>query len=148
MIHLSKTGGFPQLCYSGFPEATVSTLSMHGGFADFPAGERGAQQVPANGGLLSHQGAQKRPFLSLPKWETDWCFAVGNEDFRIGGFLKWGFPQIIHFNRIFHYKPSIFRYHHLWKPPYALCLDGFEEIVATDGNCVFGCCHLRYTLPS
>ena len=52
-----KTGGFPQLCYSGFPEATVSTLSMHGGFADFPAGERGAQQVPANGGLLSHQGA-------------------------------------------------------------------------------------------
>jgi len=22
------------------------------------------------------------------------------------GFLKWGYPQIIHFNRIFHYKPS------------------------------------------
>ena len=24
-----------------------------------------------------------------------------------GGFLKWGYPQIMHFNRIFHYKPSI-----------------------------------------
>ena len=23
-----------------------------------------------------------------------------------GGFLKWGYPQIIHFHRIFHYKPS------------------------------------------
>ena len=27
-----------------------------------------------------------------------------------GGFLKWWYPQIIHFNRVFHYKPSIFRY--------------------------------------
>jgi len=27
-------------------------------------------------------------------------------DSRLGGFLKW-YPQIIHFNRIFHYKPSI-----------------------------------------
>ena len=33
-----------------------------------------------------------------------------------GAFLKWGYPQIIHANRIFHYKPSIFGYHHLWKP--------------------------------
>ena len=24
-----------------------------------------------------------------------------------GGFLKWWYPQIIHFNRVFHYKPSI-----------------------------------------
>ena len=24
-----------------------------------------------------------------------------------GGFLKWWYPQIIHFNRDFHYKPSI-----------------------------------------
>ena len=33
-----------------------------------------------------------------------------------GAFLKWGYPQSIHANRIFHYKPSIFGYHHLWKP--------------------------------
>ena len=24
-----------------------------------------------------------------------------------GGFLKWWYPQIIHFNRVFHYKPSM-----------------------------------------
>ena len=27
---------------------------------------------------------------------------------QIGGFLQWCYPQIIHFNRIFHYQPSIF----------------------------------------
>jgi len=29
-----------------------------------------------------------------------------------------GTPQIIHFNRVFHYKPSIFWYHYFWKHPY------------------------------
>ena len=28
----------------------------------------------------------------------------------IGGFLKWWYPQITHFNRVFHYKPSILGY--------------------------------------
>ena len=32
------------------------------------------------------------------------------------GFLKWGYPQIILFNRIFHYKASILGYPHVWKP--------------------------------
>ena len=27
-------------------------------------------------------------------------------------------PQITHFNRIFHYKPSILGYHYFWKHPY------------------------------
>ena len=32
-------------------------------------------------------------------------------------FLKWGVaPVIIHFTGIFQYKPSIWGYHHLWKP--------------------------------
>ena len=35
-----------------------------------------------------------------------------------GGFLKWGYPQIIHFHGIFHFIPSILGYLHLWKPPY------------------------------
>ena len=34
------------------------------------------------------------------------------------GFLKQGDPQIIHFNGIFPYKPSILGYPHLWKPSY------------------------------
>ena len=33
-----------------------------------------------------------------------------------GGFLKWGYPQIIHLNMIFHYKPTILGYSHLWNP--------------------------------
>ena len=33
---------------------------------------------------------------------------------------KWGwfFPQIIHFNRVFHYKPSILGYPYFWKHPF------------------------------
>ena len=34
-----------------------------------------------------------------------------------GGFLKWGYPQIIHFSGIFPYKPTILGYPHLRKPP-------------------------------
>ena len=30
---------------------------------------------------------------------------------------KWGYPQIIHFNGGFHYKPSILGYPYLWKHP-------------------------------
>ena len=32
-------------------------------------------------------------------------------------FLKWWYPQIIHFNRVFHYKPSILGYPCFWKHP-------------------------------
>ena len=35
-----------------------------------------------------------------------------------GCFLKWWYPQIINFNRVFHYKPSILGYPYFWKPPY------------------------------
>ena len=52
-----------------------------------------------------------------------------------GDFLKWGYPWIIHFNRIVHYKPSIFGYHHLWNPPNGEFpsprLPGHSPIVAT-----------------
>ena len=29
-----------------------------------------------------------------------------------------GYPEIIHLNRIFHYKPTILGILHLWNPPY------------------------------
>ena len=32
--------------------------------------------------------------------------------------LNGGTPQIIHFNRVFHYKPSILGYPYFWKHPY------------------------------
>ena len=37
-----------------------------------------------------------------------------------------GTPQIIHFNRVFHYKPSILGYHYFWKHPYEVCTHGFS----------------------
>ena len=37
-----------------------------------------------------------------------------------GGFLKWWYPQIIHFNGSFHYKPSILGYPYFWKRPYRI----------------------------
>ena len=39
-----------------------------------------------------------------------------------GGFRKWGYPQIIHFYGILHYKPSISGYPHLWNPPCAFSI--------------------------
>ena len=34
-------------------------------------------------------------------------------------------PQIIHFNRVFHYKPSILGYHYFRKHPYGI-VDSFN----------------------
>ena len=36
-----------------------------------------------------------------------------------------GTPKIIHFNRVFHYKPSILGYHYFWKHPYG---DGINRL--------------------
>ena len=45
-------------------------------------------------------------------------------------FLKWGYPQIIHVNWIFPYKPSISGYPHIWKPPTDLVhTQGFSGFV-------------------
>ena len=38
---------------------------------------------------------------------------------KIWVFQKKRYPQIIHFNRDFRYKPSIFGYHYIWKHPYS-----------------------------
>ena len=44
-------------------------------------------------------------------------------------------PQIIHFNRVFHYKPSILGYHYFWKHPYGLVWFGLVWF----GLVWFGC---------
>ena len=36
---------------------------------------------------------------------------------RFGCFQKLWYPQIIHFNTVFHYKPSILGYPYFWKHP-------------------------------
>ena len=43
----------------------------------------------------------------------------GPYDGPCGHFLKWGYPSIIDFSRISHYKPSILRYPHFRNPSYA-----------------------------
>ena len=56
------------------------------------------------------------------------CFASLREEFicnmlqigviwRYDGFHKWGYPKIIHFKRIFHYKPSILGEPAFWETP-------------------------------
>ena len=49
--------------------------------------------------------------------EGNCCILDWGGTFLYGGFLNW-YPQIIHFNRVFHYKPSILGYHYFWKHPY------------------------------
>ena len=47
-------------------------------------------------------------FFTHKNFGKKWC----------GCSLKWWYPQIIHFNRAFHYKPSILGYPYFWKHPY------------------------------
>ena len=55
------------------------------------------------------------------KWVTFCCehSPIEIAEFEwFGGFLKWWYPQIIQFNRVFHYKPSILGYPYFWKHPF------------------------------
>ena len=62
--------------------------------------------------------------LSDPLWpirpkQTKYrTWPTGKEN-SYGCFLKWWYPQIIHFNRVLHYKPSILGYPYFWKHPYS-----------------------------
>ena len=73
-----------------------------------------------------------------------------------GCFQKLWYPQIIHFNRVFHYKPSILGYPYFWKHPYHFTLHAgiskpgkpklskFWQIhTGTQVNSNDGTCHLR-----
>ena len=57
------------------------------------------------------------------------CFTVLRSQFNIYGcFQKKGYPQIIHFNRVFPYKPSILGYHYFWKHPYIYIFQTYVEV--------------------
>ena len=59
--------------------------------------------------------------LSQPVGESIAICTIGQGKWQqYRGFPKWGYPQIIHFHGIFHYKPTILGYPHLWNPPYTL----------------------------
>ena len=46
-----------------------------------------------------------------------------NKNYPHGCFQKYGYPQIIHFNKVFHYKPSILGYPFFWKHPHLSMID-------------------------
>ena len=50
--------------------------------------------------------------------DSSWLVKCSQSLSLYEGFLKWGYPLVIHFNGIFCYKPSIFGYPHVWNPPY------------------------------
>ena len=52
-------------------------------------------------------------------------------------FLKWWYPQIIQFSRMFHFEPSILGYLHLWKPTY------MTSQTQSDGETFAGACHFK-----
>ena len=58
--------------------------------------------------------------VQVPVIDTEHLSHMWKSKCPFGGFLKWWYPQIIHFNRVFHYKPSILGYHNFWKPPFLL----------------------------
>ena len=51
-----------------------------------------------------------------------------------GCFRKWWYPQIIHFNRVFHYKPSILGYPYFWKHPDVFFVGSFFQASSTVAN--------------
>ena len=66
----------------------------------------------------SWSGSNQRRLSTWPSGDsTPRCF-LSNFLQKYGCFQKKWYPQIIHFNRVFHYKPSILGYHCFWKHPY------------------------------
>ena len=65
----------------------------------------------------------KLSFTATCSFEDGWNHAVLFWALQVifipyGCFQKQEYPQIIHCNRVFHYKPSILRYHYFWKHLY------------------------------
>ena len=66
--------------------------------------------------LVNWHSYWKWPFSWLTHWK--WWSSIAMlmyQGVKYGGFLKYGYPQIIHLNRIFHYQTYILGYQHLWK---------------------------------
>ena len=87
--------------------------------------------------------ATKRSLIGKP-WVRGRRRVVGNHhvpNFRLpyGCFLKWWYLQIIQFNKVFHYKPSILGYPYFWKHPYLSWFICFRLKSSTNG------CYLAVT---
>ena len=58
-----------------------------------------------------------------------YCLKAKN---NIWVFPQIGVPQIIHFNKVFHYKPSILGYPYFWKHPYILISTNVAKKITPD----------------
>ena len=87
--------------------------------------------VKTGGCNLPERMIIRKALASLPsrnlRWRQHWGNAVTCH-VKIWGLEQYGVsengglsPQIIHFNRDFHYKPSILGYPYFWKHPYEKC---------------------------
>ena len=75
--------------------------------------------------LSKRSGAVKSRSISSKFWvachvsaSPDGCFVYIWYLHVYGCLNEWWYPQIIHFNTVFHYKPSILGYPYFWKQPY------------------------------
>ena len=89
-----------------------------------------SHKVPASQALFNESGPLGKYIYIYTRWWLNHPFEkyarqIGswNPNFRcenkknIGNHQPW-YPQIINFNRVFHYKPSILGYHYFRNPPY------------------------------
>ena len=67
-------------------------------------------------GIDSHD-YWKGQVLGIEILEAAFWWRKHQREHPVGCFLKWWYPRIIHFNRVFHYNPSILGYPYFWKPP-------------------------------
>ena len=75
------------------------------------------QQSQAQGRQTDVTAMGLQMMMLSPSCRWGWTLCVMIEHMGYGGFLKWGYLQIIHFNGFLPYKPSILGYLHLWNPP-------------------------------
>ena len=70
--------------------------------------------------------------------------------YKCGCFRKWGYPQIIHFTKVFHYKTSILGYPYFWKHPSRQMNKNRFEHVGSHVSCSHAVTflHVRMYVPS
>ena len=88
--------------------------------------------APSQG--LSLTASKKRFFDLFKPPKMTW--GKTNMSKIFGCFQKSWYPQIINFNRVFHYKPSILGYHYFWKHPFDVEYSGSSilGVILIPGN--------------
>ncbi len=96
-------------CHVSFPGCKSSSQEANMYYIELSGFWKSAKNLGAFGHKKTHL---QRGLVS--KWRT-FPFLPPK---KYGRFQKSGYPQIINFNRVFPYNPSILAYHYFWKYPY------------------------------